>query len=339
MCPQENFRGRRAPADLHQHPVCRHRHRSMAGGASQVRGPRPVGGRPVALGVGRGHTHGPDGIHAALTMTIVSPSSRRRPRAALGADAAPDPTRRAAGLQIDKTCAVGHLDFNSMLAVGPDRSIPQGLLTAIREITEACRAENASFALASETWWDRLLQWAEVSYLRLPGLDATSPALRYTFPEWTCTVFAENPGDFIQLNNGMRYGLVWAMAARHYNDSVEERLTRPLTRYLRELIRIRIEKGARGRCSSRSVPRHAWRDRARRRKERETLGVPEHGRRSKGVRCRQSRRPPHCRHNRLARRKEESYGRSLPAIPPRPPCDVAGAPPAPGAHLRGDRGR
>src|SRR5215831_2294673 len=37
----------------------------------------------------------------------------------------------------------------------------------------------------------------------------------------------------------MRYGLVWAVQPRHYNDSMDEPLTRPLSRYVKELIRIR----------------------------------------------------------------------------------------------------
>jgi hypothetical protein len=41
------------------------------------------------------------------------------------------------------------------------------------------------------------------------------------------------------MNNGMRYGLVWDLAPRHYNDSVDEKLTRPLARYVNELIDIR----------------------------------------------------------------------------------------------------
>lgn len=41
------------------------------------------------------------------------------------------------------------------------------------------------------------------------------------------------------MNNGMRYGLVWDLAPRHYNDSVDEQLTRPLAKYVSELIRIR----------------------------------------------------------------------------------------------------
>jgi hypothetical protein len=39
----------------------------------------------------------------------------------------------------------------------------------------------------------------------------------------------------------MRYGLVWAIQPRHYNDSMDEPLTRPLSRYVQELIRIRAK--------------------------------------------------------------------------------------------------
>jgi hypothetical protein len=75
--------------------------------------------------------------------------------------------------------------------------------------------------------------------MRMGNIDMGSTALRYTFPEWTSTIFGESPGDFNPMNNGMRYGLVWDMAPRHYNDSVDELLTRPLARYVSELIRIR----------------------------------------------------------------------------------------------------
>jgi hypothetical protein len=72
-------------------------------------------------------------------------------------------------------------------------------------------------------------------------IDMPSPALRYTFPEWTSTICAESPGDFNVINNGMRYGLVWAVQPRHYNDSMDEPLTRPLSKYVQELIRIRAK--------------------------------------------------------------------------------------------------
>jgi hypothetical protein len=68
--------------------------------------------------------------------------------------------------------------------------------------------------------------------------------LRYTFPEWTSTICAESPGDFNVVNNGMRYGLVRVVQPRHYNDSMDEPLTQPLSRYVQELIRIRMKHKA-----------------------------------------------------------------------------------------------
>jgi hypothetical protein len=72
-------------------------------------------------------------------------------------------------------------------------------------------------------------------------IDMSSPVLRYTFPEWTSTICAESPGDVNVMNNGLRYGLVWAVQPRHYNDSMDEPLTRPLSRYVQELVRIRTK--------------------------------------------------------------------------------------------------
>jgi hypothetical protein len=144
----------------------------------------------------------------------------------------------AEGFQLDKTNSMA-LDFNPRLPVAPDLSLTAELLTAFQEILRECRAVNPEFALASEIFWDRTFPMVDVSYVRMNEIDMNSPALRYTFPEWTSTIFAENPGDFNVMNNGMRYGLVWAMAPRHYNDSMDEPVTRPLSRYVQELIRMR----------------------------------------------------------------------------------------------------
>jgi hypothetical protein len=145
----------------------------------------------------------------------------------------------AAGLQVDKTCAAHFLDFNPNLPTSPDKSLTQELLSTLEEITQRCREVNPEFALASEFFWDRSFPLLDVSYVRMNDIDMNSPALRYTFPEWTSTICAENPSDFNIINNGMRYGLVWAVQPRHYNDSMDEPLTRPLSRYVQELIRIR----------------------------------------------------------------------------------------------------
>src|SRR5262249_32937375 len=130
------------------------------------------------------------------------------------------------------------LDFNPQLPVSPDKSLPQGVLETFAELLSQARTINPDFALASENTFDRALPYVDVSYTRMGDIDMDT-ALRYTFPEWTSTIFGESPGDFNPMNNGMRYGMVWALAPRHYNDSVDEILTRPLTRYVSELIRIR----------------------------------------------------------------------------------------------------
>ena len=147
----------------------------------------------------------------------------------------------ADGFQLDKTGAVGELDFNPESPTSPDKSFTQELLSTLDEVVRKCREVNPEFALASEIFWDRAFPLVDVSYVRMNDIDMPSPALRYTFPEWTSTICAESPGDFNVMNNGMRYGLVWAVQPRHYNDPMDEPLTRPLSRYVQELIRIRTK--------------------------------------------------------------------------------------------------
>ena len=132
--------------------------------------------------------------------------------------------------------------------------MPEGILAMVKEMLEKAHEVNPNFALASETCWDRTFQFVDVSYVRMNDIDMPSPALRYTFPEWTSTICAESPGDFNVMNNGMRYGLVWAMQPRHYNDSMDDPLTRPLSRYVQELIR--IQRQAQGVALPRSIPGH-----------------------------------------------------------------------------------
>ena len=147
----------------------------------------------------------------------------------------------AEGFQLDKTVLNGMLDFNSRLRTSPDRSMTEEMLATFREVLTKCREVYPHFALASEIFWDRAFPFVDVSYVRMNDIDMNSPALRYTFPEWTSTICAESPGDFNVMNNGMRYGLVWAVQPRHYNDSMDEPVTRPLSAYIRELIRIRAK--------------------------------------------------------------------------------------------------
>jgi len=147
----------------------------------------------------------------------------------------------AEGFQLDKSGGSNMLDFNRLLTVSPDQSLVPGILETFKELLSRARAIDPGFSLAGETWSDRAMPYIDVSYMRMGSIDIGSPVLKYTFPEWTATIFGETPGDYNQMNNGMRYGFVWDLAPRHYNESVDEPLTRPLARYVSELIRIRKE--------------------------------------------------------------------------------------------------
>jgi hypothetical protein len=145
----------------------------------------------------------------------------------------------ADGFQFDKAISVDALDFNPTLPTSPDKSLVDGVLDTYRELLQKGKALDPNLVLASETSYDRAFPYIDVSYMRMGQIDMNSTVLRYTFPEWTATIFGESPGDFNPMNNGMRYGLVWDLAPQHYNDPVDEPLTRPLARYVSELIRIR----------------------------------------------------------------------------------------------------
>jgi len=147
----------------------------------------------------------------------------------------------AEGFQLDKTTSVTSLDFNPRLPVSPDKSLIGGVMTTFQELLQKAHRINPQFALASEIFTDRTFPYVDVSYTRMGAIDMGSTALRYTFPEWMLTVFGESPGDFGPMNNGLRYGMVWDLAPRHYNDSLDEPLTQPLARYVKELIRIRTK--------------------------------------------------------------------------------------------------
>lgn len=147
----------------------------------------------------------------------------------------------ADGFQMDKSNGSSMLDFNKQLPVSPDQSLFAGIMETFKQLLPAARAIDPGFSLAGEVWSDRSFPYIDVSYMRMGNIDMGSTVLKYTFPEWTATIFATTPGDYNEMNNGMRYGFVWDIAPRHYNQSVDDPLTHPLARYVSELIRIRKE--------------------------------------------------------------------------------------------------
>ena len=132
------------------------------------------------------------------------------------------------------------LDFNPLLPVSPDRSMIGGMLATFQEVLAKARTIVPDFGLASEIFIDRTFPYVDVSYGGVSlKTDWECTALKYTFPEWTAGAFAKGPLDFNALNNGMRYGMVWDVAPQHYQRSMDEAQTRPLSRYVQELMRIR----------------------------------------------------------------------------------------------------
>lgn len=188
-----------------------------------------------------GWGEGTIGARAGLTqsnMTLVSPSQPLF--AKLETDQYLQLVRDGAdGFQMDKSNGSGLLDFNSHLSVSPDKSLFPGILATFKQLLDQARAIRPDFSLAGEVSSDRALPYIDVSYMRMGTIDIGSPVLKYTFPEWTATIFGTTPGDYNEMNNGMRYGFVWDLAPRHYTESVDEPLTRPFAQYVSELIRIR----------------------------------------------------------------------------------------------------
>jgi hypothetical protein len=146
----------------------------------------------------------------------------------------------AEALQHDGGSAFGYLDFNPNVPTSPDRSLPQGVRATHEEFLRRARAINPNVALSLQEAFDRNFPYNDVACL-FGWEDAKDPItpLRTTFPEWNFVVGAMFPGQYDRLNNALRHGLVWAIAAREHSASLDEKLTRPLSRYLSELIRIR----------------------------------------------------------------------------------------------------
>ena len=91
---------------------------------------------------------------------------------------------------------MGDLDFNPDLPTSPDRSLMEGVLLTYADILAKTREVDPELAIASENFLDRAFPFVDVSYARMNQIDMPSPALKYTFPEWTSTICAECSGRF-----------------------------------------------------------------------------------------------------------------------------------------------
>jgi hypothetical protein len=160
---------------------------------------------------------------------IIVPQMKRL--AEIGAD----------GIHIDKLAwASAPLDFNPELRTSPDRSEWEGIILGVEEILAACKGVNPGFDISIEGPWDRLLQYSDVYWVwhSTWEIDHT-PVFKYTFPRWLPTLAVTQPFDYNVVNNAVRFGYELFIGPAHYTASMRHEPMRPLSAYIREILRIR----------------------------------------------------------------------------------------------------
>jgi hypothetical protein len=189
--------------------------------------PGTIGGR-LLHGTGRSLGH---------PMALLSPAHRefREHTVQMFVELARDGVD---GLQLDKAGDAAVLDFNTSLPTSPDRSLPQGYLDVLDELLRAARSVHPDFAVLYGAT-DRAFPYADAAHWA--GGSHVAVEVRYTFPEWSGGVCVEDPEAFDEVNVGLRYGLMWWIAPRRYTAGMDEELSRPISRYIAELIRIRAQ--------------------------------------------------------------------------------------------------
>ena len=142
----------------------------------------------------------------------------------------------ADGIHYDKVGG-GGMDFNPALTAGPDEAHPQGIIDCLAETLAACRPVRPDFCLGVESHWDRLLSYCDAWWLWFDGEHV--PVMKYTFPEFLPTFAVAQPWDYVNVNRAVQYGYQLLVGPVRYSTSMADEQTRPLSNYIREIIRIR----------------------------------------------------------------------------------------------------
>ena len=147
----------------------------------------------------------------------------------------------ADGLHIDKLAwNLVLLDFNPDLELGPDTAPWEGILSAVREIRDACVAVNPEFGLSWEGHWDRLLEFGDVAWAWHPTWEADYLDLfKLAFPRWLPAIGVSQPFDYAIVNDAVRFGYQLLVGPAHYTRSMDDPATQPLSRYIGEVGRLR----------------------------------------------------------------------------------------------------
>jgi len=145
------------------------------------------------------------------------------------------------GIHLDKIESGISLDYNPDLPVSPDRSTFEGMLAAVKEITEACQAINPGLAISTEcNAWDRVLSYSPVTW-NWGWQNEHRPVARFAFPEWLPTIAIASQYDYATVNHAVRYGFQMLIAAERFTKSIDYPPYRTFARYLAEVLRLRAE--------------------------------------------------------------------------------------------------
>ena len=139
----------------------------------------------------------------------------------------------ADGLHIDKMFP-GNMNFNPRASMGPDESLHEGAIQLIRRIHDECRAIKPDFAISFECNWDRVLEYGAATWW-----GGNMGRAKMVFPELVETVGLYQPYDYIGLNNAVLNGFSVMIAPHHFMRSMDYTTWRGLSRYIREVKRIR----------------------------------------------------------------------------------------------------
>ena len=145
------------------------------------------------------------------------------------------------GLHLDKVnfWPEFSMDFNKLLEDhGPDNVQLHGLLETMDEIIKSCREINPDFCVSVEAWWDRLLTYSDGWWNWHDMLDHV-PVMKYTFPEYLPNFTINQPWDYNEVNNAIRYGYHLLIGPIRFSESMKNRQFEKLAEYIRELISIR----------------------------------------------------------------------------------------------------
>lgn len=181
------------------------------------------------LGARIGATH--------IPVTFLNPAHRRvrsifiramRKLAAIGAD----------GVHIDKYSAAPMLDFNPRLKSGPDIAQHKAILETTAKMLAVCRRINPRFDFSYESWFDRLMQYSDVTWW-WPG--PVHSVLKEVFPEWVSHAPLMQPAAYNVANACVLKAHAMLVAPGNCTQGMDYQPMQALLKYVAELARIRAD--------------------------------------------------------------------------------------------------